>query len=69
MLRHHLNERFKVRWTEGKLPPTDLSERTGLTPETIKRALFHIHKAQNTDWLEPKDLTDFYQAIQPLYRS
>lgn len=69
MLRHHLNERFKVRWAEGKPPPADLSERTGLTQETITRAVYQIQKTQKADWLEPKDLSDFYQAIQPLYKS
>lgn len=68
MLRHHLNERFKVRWAEGKPPPTTLAERTGLTPETINRALYHIQKIEKADWLEPKDLIAFHQAIQPLYR-
>lgn len=69
MLRHHLNDRFKVRWADGKPPPDNLAERTGLTPATITRALHHIQKVETIDWLEPKELTEFYQAIQPLYRS
>ncbi|MGB3799493.1 MAG: DUF4350 domain-containing protein [Lewinella sp.] len=68
-LRFHLNNRFGLRWGEGKPPPADLSERIGLSADVTERALTQIRLVSAGRRLEEGDLLRFYRAIEPLYRA
>ncbi len=67
-LRHHLQERFGLRWREGEPPPENLSEVIGASEELANRALIEIRIVQNRKYLEDHELMRFYRAIEPLYK-
>jgi hypothetical protein len=66
-LRHHLHERFNVRWREGEPPPENLGELIGAPDEVMEKALKEIRIVQNSKSLEEYALVRFYRAIEPLY--
>ncbi|MEL6141229.1 MAG: DUF4350 domain-containing protein [Bacteroidota bacterium] len=67
VLRHHLNERFQLRWREGHPPPDDLALRTGLAAENVDHALAQIKFVEQRQYMEEGDLMRFYRAVQPFY--
>lgn len=67
LLRHFLNERFQVRWGEGKPPPEGLAQRIGLRPEELKPALDQIAYIKDRNYLDQKELNTFYESLQPIY--
>lgn len=69
MFRHFLQERFKVRWTEGTDLPTDLGLRTGLSDEVINHAAKQLRFVSQRDYLEDGDLMLFYRALRPIYNA
>ncbi|MTB53731.1 DUF4350 domain-containing protein [Lewinella sp. W8] len=66
-LRHHLHDRFGVRWREGEPPPENLGELIGAPSEVMERALKEIRMVQNSKSVEEYALVRFYRAIEPLY--
>lgn len=66
-LRHHLHDRFGVRWREGDPPPENLGELIGAPPEMIEKAVREIRIVQKSKSLEEYALVRFYRAIEPLY--
>lgn len=67
-LRHHLHERFGLRWREGEPPPENLGEAIGAPAELADRALIEIRIVQNRKHLDDHELMRFYRAIEPLYK-
>ncbi|PHI19433.1 hypothetical protein CEQ90_13005 [Lewinellaceae bacterium SD302] len=69
MLRQYLQERFQVRWPEGKELPDDTALRTGLPQEVVDHAARQIRFVDQRDYIEEGDLMLFYRAIHPIYQA
>lgn len=66
-LRHHLLERYQLRWVEGQDPPVDLAARLGLPQASVEQILRKIKTIEQAKWIEAKELIDFYRLLQPFY--
>lgn len=66
-LRHHLLERYQIRWTEGQEPPANLAARLGWKEAEMQEALKKIASIEKSNWIEAKELLAFYRLLQPFY--
>lgn len=68
-LRHHLLERYQVRWLEGQDPPAELAQRSGLSQLNVNKAAVKANDIEKANFLSEEELRDFYRVIQVLYQT
>ncbi len=68
-LRHHLLERYQIRWLEGQAPPADLAQRSGLSQLRVNKAAIKAKTIENAKQLDAEELRDCYRVLQALYQT